>query len=248
MSKRKEQRKENLGPSPILMWIFVFILIVVFFLLVNSSLFNVTSITVEGNNRFSQQEIINASGIDYNTNIIHVDEAQAKTNIEQNAFIVVEDITRTFPTGIVIKVRERSAVAQIGTVNGYYVIDKEGIALGLNNTADSSLVVVYNMGIAEPQYGKQIQSDSAEKMESVFSVLTAMEKYDLVYKIKGIDVENPEKIRLTYEGGITVQIGNSFSADDRLRRLDVTVNAVKQIITAGQVLHMESADSYYIGQ
>ena len=85
-------------------------------------------------------------------------------------------------------------------------------------------------------------------MESVFSVLTAMEKYDLVYKIKGIDVENPEKIRLTYEGGITVQIGNSFSADDRLRRLDVTVNAVKEKITAGQVLHMESADSYYIGQ
>lgn len=247
MSKRKEQRKENLGPSPILMWIFVIILIVVFFLLINSSLFNVSSITVEGNSRFSQQEIITSSGIDYDTNIIHVDEEQAKNNIEQNAFIVVEDITRTFPTGIVIKVRERSAVAQIGTVNGYYVIDKEGIALGLNNTADSSLVVVYNMGIAEPQYGRQIQSDSQEKLESVFLVLSAMEKYELVHKVKSIDVENPKKIRLEYEGGITVQIADGYSADDRLRRLDVTVNAVKDKMASGQVLNMESADSYYIG-
>ena len=126
----KKRKQENLGPHPILMWGLVIVLLVALFFLINSSLFNVSTITVEGNIKVSHEEIIKLSGIDANTNIFHIDEVQAKQNIEQNGYLVVENIKRIFPSEVKIKVRERIAVAQIGTVNGYYVIDKEGIALG----------------------------------------------------------------------------------------------------------------------
>ncbi len=243
----KKRKKENYGPSPVLMWVFVIVLIVAIFFLVNSTLFNVTGITVSGNTSISSQEIIDLSGINYETNILHVDEYAAKEKIETNFFLVVEKIRRVFPTEVEIVVHERVPVAQIGTVEGYYVVDSEGIALALNPVAMDDLTEVHNFGIMAPVGGQKIQSDSEEKLNALFRVLEAMNEYGLNDKITGIDLNDPQKIVLTYEGYITVKIAGSATARDRLRTLQATIEAVRDKLTDGKILNMESAGSYYIG-
>ena len=245
MAKR---RKENYGPSPILLWILVLVLIVVIFFLINSALFNVTSITVYGAQRFSAQAIITASGITYDTNIIYVDEESARQGIEQNPYLRVDDIKRTFPTGVEIYVTERTPIAQIATVNGYYVIDKEGVALGLNEIADDRLISILNMAIIEPQLGSTLVTENTEKLDAVAKVLTAAEKYELLQKIKSIDVSDPVKIVLEYEGDITVKITDGDSADLKLSRLESAVAAAGDKLSAGAVLNMENEGGYYISQ
>ena len=144
------RKREKLGPGPILLWVFVIILIAILFFLINSSLFNVTKIVVKGNITESADEIISLSGINKETNILHVDEVAAKENIEKNNFfVVVEDINRTFPTGVEIIVTERTAMAQIGTVQSYYVIDEKGIMVKAE-TMPADILTVTNMGIYEP--------------------------------------------------------------------------------------------------
>lgn len=243
----KKRKKESYGPSPVLMWIFIVILIIAIFFLVNSSLFNVSSITVSGNTSISSQEIIDLSGINYETNILHVDEYTAKENIEQNFFLVVKNIRRTFPTGVEITVRERVPVAQIGTVNGYYVVDAEGVALALDPVAVEGITEIYNFGIVAPEGGQKIASDSEEKQNAFFRVLEAMNEYGLNEKITGIDLNDPQKIVLTYEGYITVKIAGSATVKDRLKNLQATVDVVRDKLTDGKILNMESAGGYYIG-
>ncbi len=243
----KKHKKESYGPSPVLMWIFIIILIVAIFFLVNSSLFNVSSITVSGNTSISSQEIIDLSGINYETNILHVDEYTAKENIEQNFFLVVDNIRRTFPTGVEIIVHERVPVAQIGTLNGYYVIDSEGITLALDPVAIEGITEVHNFGITAPQGGERIASDSEEKLSALFRILEAMDEYGLNDKITGIDLNDPQKIVLTYEGHITVKIAGGATAGDRLRNLQATIDAVRDKLTDGKILNMESSGGYYIG-
>lgn len=242
----KKRKPENLGPHPILLWAVVIVLLVVLFFLINSSLFNVSNITVQGNNRFSAEEIISVSGIDYQTNILHVDEYAAKENIEKNAYLVVENIKRTFPATVIISVRERTAVAQIGTINGYYVIDKEGVALALNPIRDDNLTAVYNFGIAQPSYAQVIIGESEEKTSAMFRVLEAIEQNNLQGKITGIDLKDPQKIMLDYAGGIKISIGNSLTAKDRLKYLQATVEAVKDRLKEGSVINMESSGGYFI--
>lgn len=242
----KKRKQENLGPHPILMWGLVIVLLVALFFLINSSLFNVSTITVEGNIKVSHEEIITLSGIDANTNIFHIDEVQAKQNIEQNGYLVVENIKRIFPSEVKIKVRERIAVAQIGTVNGYYVIDKEGIALNLIPVKEEGLVTVNNLQIAEPYYAQKIVGESQEKTDNMFYVLEAIELYKLQGKVTGIDLNNPQRIMLTYQGNIKVQIGSGLTAKDRLKYLEATVNGVKDKLKEGSVINMESAGGYYI--
>ena len=244
-----KKKRENYGPSPILLWIFVFVLVVALFFLVNSSLFNVSSITVKGNVNVSSQEIISLSGIDYDTNILHVDEVTAKEQIETNYFLVVENIRRTFPTGVEIVVKEREPVAQIGTKNGYYIIDTEGITIGLNQVAVDGLVEIYNLGIASPEGGQKIQSDSEEKLNGVFQVLEAIDKYNLTDKIKGIDVKDPQKILLTYQGDIKIQIASGITADNRLKNLSAILEKkeITDKLSEGKTIYLESTGGYYIG-
>lgn len=244
MAKKK---RENYGPSPILMWIFVIILVAVLFFLVNSSLFNVSQITVKGNALVSSEEIISLSGINYDTNILHVDEVLAKENIETNYFVVVDNIRRTFPTGVEIIVHERTPVAQIGTINGYYIIDADGVTIGCNPVEAENITSITNLGILQPQGGQKIESDSSEKLENVFMVLDAIDKYELNGEILGIDMKDPQRILLTYKGDIKVQIGSGLTADNRLKNLKAIVETVKGTLNEGQVINMESSNGYYIG-
>ena len=244
MAKKK---REKLGAGPILLWIFVLVLIVVLFFLINSSLFNVTKIVVKGNNQVPSADIISCSGINGDVNILHVDEAAAKESIENNLFkVVVDDIYRTFPTGVEIVVHERTEIAQIGTGNGYYVIDEEGVTLGLNPMPVDGLISIHNLSIYEPNGGQKVESDSPEKLEGALMVLEAIKKYGLNNEILGIDVSDPQGILLTYKGDIKIKIASGLTAEQKIKDIKATVEAVKNIITEGQVIHMETSGHYYI--
>lgn len=242
---KKKRAKYNKGC--ITTFVAAVVLVAAIYLLIISSLFNVSEITVKGNVNVSSEEIISLSGIDFETNILKVDEKAAKESIEKNYFVIVDDIKRTFLTGVEITVHERVPAAQIGTINGYYVIDSKGVTMGLNQVEVEGLIKITNMGISEPQGGQVIRSDSEEKTEGMFLVLEAIEKYNLTGKIVGVDMNDPQRILLTYADNIKIQIASGYTAENRLENLEATVNAVKDKLTEGQIINMESAGGYYIG-
>lgn len=240
------KKNEKAGPSPIVLWIFVILLIVLLFFLLNSSLFNVSSISVSGAERFSQQDIINVSGITYDTNIFHVDEQKAKENIEQTPYLEVTDIRRTFPSGVEIIVRERAPEAQIATVNGYYIIDEKCIALGLNQIKDEKIITVTGLPIAEPEFGKKIVSTDESKVNALSRVLEALKKYSLDADTKSVDITDENSVSLIY-CGVTVKLGDAVTSEDKLKVLEAVYNKSKDKITDGKCLNMETEGAYYVG-
>ncbi len=248
MKRRNDESDEyvNYGPRAIVLWVLVIVLLVVLYFLLHSSLLNVSSITVYGAERFSRQEIVDASGITFDTNIIKVNEDAAKEGIEQNPYLKVENIRRVFPTGIEIYVTERTPIAQIGTVNGYYILDKSCTVLGLIGTPDEMLTSVTGIGMTEPEFGKPLTGDSEEKTAALSNVLAAMDKYSLNDKITSIDISDPGHIVLSYQGTLTVRIAGGATADTKLRKLEATVAAARDKLTDGRELNMETENGYFI--
>lgn len=238
--------REKYGYFTAVKWVIALLLTVLLFFVLNSSLFNINSITVIGAERFAQQDIINVSGIDYQTNIFHVDEQQAKANIEATPYLKVENIRRTFFCGVEIYVSERTPVAQIPTGNGYYVIDKECIALGLNQIEDSSLVKITGLAIYEPQFGKKVENGDEEKINGLAYLLGYSEEYGILSKISQIDITDENKTDLIFDG-ITVKLGDASTSKEKLRILDATVSAVRDKITDGKVLNMETEGAFFVG-
>lgn len=242
----KKKKTENFAPGTVLIWIFALVCLVAVFLLANSSLFNVREITVIGCERFSAGEIIAASGISEDVNILHVDEEAAKAEIEKNPYLVVTDIRRTFPTDVEIHVRERVPAAQIHTANGWYVLDENCVALSLNNSGDEQLITLENISILLPTFGTVIAADSEKKIEAACQVLTAAREYGLTEKIRSADLSDPDKIVLRYGDDLTVKIGKASSAADKLGQLEPTLAGIKDKLKPGCVLNMVTYGSYYL--
>lgn len=238
-----KKREESYGPRPILIWILVVVLIAVLFFLINSSLFNISSITVVGAQRFSQQDIIGLSGLDYNQNIVQMDEEEVKKSIESDPYLIVKDIKRVFPTMVEIYVTERTPFAQIATVNGYYVIDENAVALCLNQAQDGTLVSIEGMSIAEPIFGSKIVSESDEKTQAAQETLELVKKYDTEQKIKNINVSFPDKVTIIYDG-VKVILGKP--SEKKFNQLQATVFACKDKLTEKSVINMETEGGYYI--
>lgn len=242
----RKHAEEKYGPSPILLWILALILLIALFFLINSSLFNVTDITVIGASRFSHQDIILSSGITTDTNIIHVNEEAARQGIQQNPYLVVEDIKRVFPTGVEIIVKERIPSAQIATINGYYIINEECIALSLNELPDQTLVTVKNLGIMQPEFGKEIVATEPEKLNALNYVLSAARDNNIVDKIEEVDISDTTNVVLLYQGNVTVEIGHAASAEVKLAHIEATVAAVLDKLTPQSVINMQTEGAYFI--
>ncbi len=61
-----------------------FLLVLAVVLLVNSSIFEISSITIMGNSRFSREEIIEKAGVMVGDNILKLSEADIKERLEEN--------------------------------------------------------------------------------------------------------------------------------------------------------------------
>lgn len=78
--------------------------------------FRVEQIVVTGNNRYTQEEIIKATGIQKRDNLFHMDKYQIIEDMERK-LPYLEEVTlrRTLPNTITIQVTEWAAAAQIET-------------------------------------------------------------------------------------------------------------------------------------
>ena len=242
----KKRAEEKYGPSPILLWILALVLLIALFFLVNSSLFNVSEINVIGASRFSHQDIILSSGITTDTNIIHVNEEVARQGIQQNPYLMVKDIKRVFPTCVEIVVEERIPSAQIATVNGYYIINEEGIALSLNELPDQTLITVKNLAIMQPEFGKEIVPTEPDKLTALNYVLSAAKENSVVDKIAEVNILDITNVVILYEGNITVEIGYAASAEVKLAQIEATVNAVRDKLTEKSVINMQTEGAYFL--
>lgn len=244
----KKKKSESFAPGTILIWVFILVGLVAVFLLANSSLFNVSDISVIGCSRFSAGEIVAASGISGEINILHVDEEAARTEIEKNPYLIVTDIRRVFPTGVEIYVEERVPTAQIHTANGWYVTDEKCVALSLNNAGDDQLITLENVSIHLPTFGSVISSDSDAKTEAACLVLAAARQSGLTEKIRSVDLADPDNISLRYGDDLTVKIGKAVTAGDKLAQLEAALDAVKDKLKPGCVLNMVTSGSYYLSE
>ncbi|MBP5662020.1 MAG: FtsQ-type POTRA domain-containing protein [Clostridia bacterium] len=244
--KGKVLREEKAGPSPILLWILILILIAGLFFLMTSSLFNVTEITVYGCQAISEEEVIRLSGITEETNIVKLSEREAREQIESNPHLEVTDIKRVFPTGVEIYVRERVAAGQINTANGCFLIDADGIALEVRAVPDETLPQILNLPISQPVGGKTVPTAEADRLDAAVCVMKAIRACRLTGKITSIDVEDPYRLVLCYDGYLTVLLAGGATAEEKLMHLEDTIAAIGDKLTEGKVLHLESEGGYYL--
>lgn len=212
---RKSKRRGSRGGNYILYYILAAVIaIAVFIVLARTVLFNCSSIEVEGNARYTAEEIIRTSGLAIGESLLSIDEAAAEQRIVSSlAYIDMAEVTKSFPTKIKIKVTEAEKWYCVQHGGRPYIISRMGKII--EESAGTGLPVILGYEPLEPMVGRALESETEGKTDIPAAVLNAAEAAG-VRDITSIDITDRFEIKVLVEDRITLELGNSTELENKM--------------------------------
>ncbi len=179
-------------------------------------LFKTDKIIVVGETPYNEADIIEASGIVLGENIIRAsfkDEAQRIPNTL--LYVETAEITKKFPTTIVITVTETKACYNVETDGEYLIVSQSGKVLDKLVSPVDGLLTVNGINPVDTNPFARLEDSETDKAEILFSLKKAIDKTE-IGGIASVDLSDKYNISLNYEDRIEVQIGNSNNIDYKI--------------------------------
>jgi cell division protein FtsQ len=184
-----------------------------------SSLLAVRSVVVSGTRLVPRSEVLAAAGIKPGTPLIRVNLAQIETRVDTIRQVRSAQVTRSWPNGLVIVVRERTpalALPAFGGV-GYDLVDAGGVVVQrvARRPAD---VPLYPTVAPE---GALRGDPGLAAAAAVLGELPAQLRRSVI----SVTAPNPGQVTLRLHGGVTVLWGDTSRAAVKARELAVLMRA-----------------------
>lgn len=171
--------------------------------------FKVNQIKVEGNSRYTAQEIVAASGVELGENLLLINKPQtARTIQKQLPYVQKVSVIRQLPDGVLLRVTEAAPVAALSLEDTWWLIDARGKLLDWGDeSVKGSLPEVRGIQPTAPGLGNWLTVETEErlKMESLEDLLTALSKRGMAGNITGfIDLNAANTIYFGFGDYLTV--------------------------------------------
>ena len=243
-SHRSRTRRRNRGRFGPLFKLLCVIGVIVALTVGATVFFRVERVSVSGNQRYTQEEIIAASGIELGDNLYSLNKVRIGRNIRTTLPYIGElTINRALPSTIVIKVTEWEAVAQLAAPSPEQVAaaqeelnaqdpDAEPIKTAGEPwlisvggkllepaPADSGAIPVSGLTPIAPQAGSLLQVPEGERtqMNALTSLLRALEEAEMKADVTAIRLESTQLVlRYLDRFDVKMRLNADFQYDLRL--------------------------------
>lgn len=222
------------GRSGVLARIFVMLLVVAIFIFCAAIFFKITDIVVVGNNLYTDEEVVEASGLALGDNLLAVSRGTVAGRI-QASLPYVEDVQvgRALPGTVTVTVRESDAVYAVYAANGtVWLMNSSGKLLEQAAPGASSYPWLVGVTVQTPQAGNQAVCAETEALDAALTVIQLLEATDYLPKIVEIDVTKPYDILLRYESLYEIHLGGVDQMEYKMRYL-TAILADSQIAEGG---------------
>ncbi len=205
----KEDEKINREGKNSFVWICL--LFAVFSAMLFTPAFNIKNIVVKDSNYITVEQIVATSQIVTNQNILAVNTKTAEEKISKIPLVKNVSIARKFPNTIEITVTECNKRAYLNHMNKYICIDETGkIVEILNEAKDTNLMIVKNSEPKEFFLGENVVLKDEDKLKILKDFFTALDDADdIPNKIVSMDLKDKNKIYITLDNDITVNMGDN---------------------------------------
>lgn len=210
--KRKKRNKRLLVSTAAFITAAVVIVFCIHYVYNKTPYFDLISVDMDGNLTYSDDYIMEKSGIERGKKTFDIDRRQVKTNLENEVYVENVRVVYELPNKIFLDITERADKYQVFKNNEYIIIDKNGIVLRTSIdkldllTIESYADVVYNIG-------DNIQFAGIESIENVFEAIEYLNnQYGSDAAIGcAVDLENSFLFKTQY--GTTVRLDLSEDID-----------------------------------
>ena len=211
---KKRRRRGNYVIYYVMLGVFVFL---VFAIMSVTVLFNANKIVVEGESIYTDEEIIAASGLKGDENLVRLSTSGIPEKIlEQLVSLDTAEVIKEFPYTIKIKVTPAVPMVNFYYAGKNYVISHVGRVMQIDSKkADCMEVVGYQPG-ESVEIGDYITAANPKQDELITQISAAIEKAEL-QNITRLDISDTLSIVLTYEDRIKITIGSVLQLDEKLK-------------------------------
>lgn len=181
--------------------------------------FRVNEITVEGNSRYTAQEIIAASGVKVGDNLFLINNPQTVRAITR-ALPYVEKVSpvKTLPDTLEIHITESRACAWFETGEGFWLINAGGKAVELTQDREKTAGLPEILGLTtlNPVLGAPVTAQLEEqvRLEGLKGLLTALNGKGMAQNVTSfVDLSSTNAIYFDYGSDLTVVVPMSGDFD-----------------------------------
>jgi cell division protein FtsQ len=180
-----------------------FVMVYVYNCIITTSYFELRDITVRGNERVTEKEVLNLADIEPRNNILTLNLKDISRSIETNPWIKDTAIGREFPDRLVIEVRERDPAAFVLVDGSLYIMDWDGSVFKKFSNRDNVHLPILN-GIYK---GGTVKGDLMKKALTLLRFLSANRKFPGMEHVSEIYGDDIYGFSLFTRGGLCLQLG-----------------------------------------
>lgn len=215
----RRRRRGSLGP---LLRVMSLLLAAVAIVAALTLFFKVDQVLVTGNSRYTQEDILAASGIETGDNLILLDKYRISQNIYTSLPYISEvRINRKLPDTLVVDVTETAASAVIRGDGGWWRLNAHGKLL--EQAADTAgCIAIIGLTAQDPAAGKPLALAEGGHMslERLLELLEALESRGMLARTGSIDASDARRLALRYDDRLRVEM--HYTADFGVK-LDVVL-------------------------
>lgn len=179
-------------------------------------LFRVETVEVQGESRYSAQEILDASGLTTGGNLFLTDTAAASDAIEKALpYIGTAEIRRVLPSSLEIVVKEEAVAGAVLDDTQYILVGVSGKVMDRLTEQPQGCPLIKGVAVQEAPIGSQIVYEKGENQEVFEKLLQAVTAKNLD-KVTEMDVEDSYDAKILYDGRICLAFGPPTSFEEKI--------------------------------
>ena len=173
--------------------------------------FRVDTVVVSGNQRYTQEEIIQVSGVSQGENLFALLLRRgeiAQTLREQLPYVEAVSIRTALPDTLIVEVRECQAAAYITYEGADWLLNTSGKLLERveqGQTGDALEITGVTALQPSPGTPLAVSVEESRKLADLLALMQALEERELLAGADSIDLSSDSRMEMRYEDRLTVR-------------------------------------------
>lgn len=221
--KRQKQRRLKMQRIRALI-ILILAIITVTVILFMTPVFNIRSVTVEGNTIVTADEFQEMLKPLVGENLFRTGSGKIEKMLKVNPYIDRVSVQKkAIPPAVHVTVSEYVPAAVLRAEGKTLLVSSHLNVLSDSGDTGAAVPAVTGFSVSEGEVGGIVKSDETEKRDIVLTALTTLEKTGVLDKVIEIDISDTTNITMNYDNRLTVKCGTQLDLERKLRLFRETV-------------------------
>lgn len=231
MARRRKSNRRRRGHFGVLYKLLSVLVICGAIIAALTLFFRVDTVVVTGQQRYTEQQVREAAGVEAGDNLYLLNKNTVANNIvEALPYIEHIRINRKLPDTLLIEVKEcGTALAAIQDGYAWYISPGGKIVEQREAGEATDCGIISGCTLLAPSVGTRIAlaTEYAAQQESLLSLLEALEDAGMLDEVDGIRLDDPTCIAMDYAGRFTVEMLYGDDYAYKLKALNAALDSGK---------------------